>query len=49
MGEWFIDAIGNNDVNVVAAVIVFSAVLILIAGLIADLLYAALDPRVRIR
>jgi peptide/nickel transport system permease protein len=49
MGEWFIDAIGNNDVNVVAATIVFSAVLILIAGLIADLLYAALDPRVRIR
>ena len=49
MGEWFIDSINNNDVNVVAAVIVFSAVLILIAGLIADLLYAALDPRVRVR
>jgi len=49
MGEWFIDSIGKNDINVVAAVIVFSAVLILIAGLIADLLYAALDPRVRIR
>jgi peptide/nickel transport system permease protein len=49
MGEWFIDSITNNDVNVVAAVIVFSAVLILLAGLIADVLYAALDPRVRIR
>ena len=49
MGEWFIDSISKNDVNVVAAVIVFSAVLILIAGLIADILYAALDPRVRIR
>ena len=49
MGEWFIDSINNNDVNVVAAVIVFSAILILLAGLIADLLYAALDPRVRIR
>ncbi|HEV3363249.1 MAG TPA: ABC transporter permease [Acidimicrobiia bacterium] len=49
MGEWFIDAINTNDVNVVAAVIVFQAVLILIAGLIADVLYAALDPRVRIR
>jgi len=49
MGEWFIDSIQNNDVNVVAAVIVFSAVLILLAGLIADVLYAALDPRVRIR
>lgn len=49
MGEWFIDAINNNDVNVVAAFIVFSAVLILIAGMISDILYAALDPRVRIR
>jgi peptide/nickel transport system permease protein len=49
MGEWFIDSINQNDVNVVAAVIVFSAVLILLAGLIADVLYAALDPRVRIR
>jgi peptide/nickel transport system permease protein len=49
MGEWFIDAVNANDVNVVAAVIVFQAVLVLIAGLIADILYAALDPRVRIR
>ena len=49
MGSWFIDAINNNDVNVVAAFIVFSAVLILIAGMISDVLYAALDPRVRIR
>ncbi|HEV8625881.1 MAG TPA: ABC transporter permease [Acidimicrobiia bacterium] len=49
MGEWFIDAINTNDVNVVAAVIVFQAVLILLAGMIADVLYAALDPRVRIR
>ena len=49
MGEWFIDAVNTNDVNVVAAVVVFNAVLVLIAGLIADVLYAALDPRVRIR
>ena len=49
MGEWFIDSIAQNDVNVVVAVIVFQAVLILLAGLIADVLYAALDPRVRIR
>jgi peptide/nickel transport system permease protein len=49
MGEWFIDSISKNDVNVVAAVIVFSAILILLAGLIADVLYAALDPRVRVR
>jgi peptide/nickel transport system permease protein len=49
MGEWFIDSISQNDVNVVVAVIVFQAVLILLAGLLSDVLYAALDPRVRIR
>lgn len=49
MGEWFVDAVGTNDVNVVAAVTVFAAVLVLIAGMLADLAYAALDPRVRIQ
>lgn len=49
MGEWFIDSIGKNDINSVAAVVFFSAVLVLIAGMLADLAYAALDPRVRTR
>ena len=48
MGEWFIDSVTKNDVNTVAAVTAFSAVLVLIAGMLADLAYAALDPRVRI-
>jgi peptide/nickel transport system permease protein len=33
----------------VAAVTVFAGFLILLAGLLADVAYAALDPRVRIR
>ncbi len=49
MGEWFIDSVNKNDVNVVAAFTVFSGALVLIAGLLADVAYAALDPRVRIR
>lgn len=49
MGEWFVDSVGNNDVNAVAAVVIFAAVLVLIAGMLADIAYAALDPRVRIR
>jgi peptide/nickel transport system permease protein len=48
MGEWLIDSINTNDVNAVAAVALFAAVLVLLAGLLADLIYAALDPRVRI-
>jgi peptide/nickel transport system permease protein len=35
-------------VNATAAVGLFTAVIVLIAGLLSDLLYAALDPRVRV-
>lgn len=49
MGEWLIDSITLNDINVVVAVTGFAAVLILIAGMLSDLLTAALDPRVRVR
>jgi len=47
MGEFFIDSINDNDISSVAAVVLFSAVLVLLAGLLADFAYAALDPRVR--
>ena len=49
MGEWFIDSIIKNDINSTSAVVFFSAVLVLLAGLLADMAYAALDPRVRAR
>ncbi|UWE08363.1 ABC transporter permease [Actinacidiphila bryophytorum] len=47
MGEWLISSIQNNDVNATAAIGVFTAGLVLVAGLVSDLVYAALDPRVR--
>jgi peptide/nickel transport system permease protein len=49
MGNWFILAVQSNDVNSVSAVIAFSAVLVLLSGLLADIAVAALDPRVRLR
>jgi peptide/nickel transport system permease protein len=49
MGEWAIKSITNNDINVVVAVTAFTSMLILIAGMLSDLLTAALDPRVRVR
>jgi peptide/nickel transport system permease protein len=49
MGEWFIDSVTKSDVNVVAAITLFVVVLVLIAGLLAELAYALLDPRVRVR
>lgn len=47
MGEWFIGSIGKNDINSVVAVNIFAAVVVLLSGFLADLLHAALDPRVR--
>ncbi|MEV0093509.1 ABC transporter permease [Streptomyces sp. NPDC050738] len=47
MGEWFVSSIGKNDVNSVVAVNVFAAVVVLLSGFLADVLHAALDPRIR--
>lgn len=49
MGSWFISAVQSNDINSVSAVIVFSSVLVLLSGLLADVAVAILDPRVRLR
>jgi peptide/nickel transport system permease protein len=48
MGEWFVDSVTKNDVNAVAAVSCFAAVLVLVAGLLSDIAYAILDPRIRV-
>jgi len=48
MGEYFVDAVIKSDVNSVAAITLFVAVLVLIAGFLSDVAYAALDPRVRV-
>lgn len=47
MGEWFVTSVSTNDINAVAAISCFAAVLVLIAGLMSDVAYAMLDPRVR--
>jgi peptide/nickel transport system permease protein len=47
MGEWAVTSIGENDINAVAAIAAFTAVLVLLAGLASDLFIALLDPRVR--
>ncbi len=47
MGEYLVLSVQQHDVNAVAAVACFTAVLVLLSGLLSDILYAALDPRVR--
>lgn len=48
MGEWLITSIDTQDADLTATVTLFVAVCVLFSGLLADLAYAALDPRVRI-
>jgi len=48
MGAWSVDTINNNDVNGIAAIAGFAAVMILISGMLSDIFYAILDPRVRV-
>lgn len=48
MGEWALQGYATQDVNIVAAITLFSGALILLAGLLSDVIYAALDPRVRV-
>jgi peptide/nickel transport system permease protein len=49
MGDWLIVGVQDQDANIVATVTLFVAVCVLVSGWLADLFYAALDPRVRIR
>ncbi|WP_194906803.1 ABC transporter permease [Catenulispora rubra] len=48
LGSWFTDATNHSDVNSVAVITLFSAVLVLVAGMLSDVITALLDPRVRL-
>ncbi|OBI50574.1 peptide ABC transporter permease [Mycobacterium kyorinense] len=48
MGEWVIQGVATQDTNIIAAITVFTGAAVLLAGLLSDVIYAALDPRVRV-
>ncbi|WP_152047812.1 ABC transporter permease [Aureimonas psammosilenae] len=48
MGRLFLDSLGYNDYPVVMGLLMFSAVLVLVGSLLADLLSAIADPRIRL-
>lgn len=48
MGRLFLDSLGYQDYPVVMGLLMFSAVLVLVGNLLADILVAAVDPRVRL-
>jgi peptide/nickel transport system permease protein len=47
LGIYLVDAINNSDVFVVMAVVLFLGIFVIIGNLIADLMLAVLDPRIR--
>ena len=48
LGKFAIDAIDNYDIPQVMGVTMLAAFFIVIANLVVDLLYAVVDPRVRL-
>ena len=48
MGRLFLDSIGYRDYPVVMGILILSAVMVLIGNLLADILYAVADPRIRL-
>jgi peptide/nickel transport system permease protein len=47
IGELLVRSIGSGDTPVVAAIVLIFAVLVVLFNLLADVLYAVLDPRIR--
>ena len=47
IGRYAVDAIQNGDLPAIQGVVLFGAIFIVFAILVADILYALLDPRVR--
>jgi peptide/nickel transport system permease protein len=48
MGRLFLDSLGYQDYPVVMGLLMFSAILVLLSNLAADLLTAFVDPRIRL-
>jgi oligopeptide transport system permease protein len=49
LGQWFVMSIGDRDYGVIMGLTLFYSVILLSTLLIADLLYAFFDPRIRLR
>ena len=48
IGEWIVIGIDTQDTNIVVAITSFTGLIVLLSGLLSDVVYAALDPRVRV-
>jgi len=48
MGRLFLDSLGYSDYPVVMGLLIFSAILVVLGNLIADIVIATVDPRIRL-
>ena len=48
IGSLFITSIGNRDYPVLQGIFLFTAITVVMANVLTDILYGALDPRVRV-
>jgi ABC-type dipeptide/oligopeptide/nickel transport system permease component len=47
LGKYFVTSIGNRDYPVIMGIVMFSALLIIVGNLLADICYSLVDPRIR--
>jgi peptide/nickel transport system permease protein len=47
LGVWYLNGVNNLDVNVTLAYLLISATFVILFNLLADIVYAYLDPRIR--
>jgi peptide/nickel transport system permease protein len=47
MGRLFIESINDSDYFVLMGLLIVTSVLVLFANLLADVIYAVVDPRIR--
>ncbi|MBF6135993.1 ABC transporter permease [Nocardia otitidiscaviarum] len=48
VGEWLVDSINAQDLYPVVTITAFAGLVVLVSGLLSDVVYAILDPRVRV-
>jgi len=47
LGRWYLNGVFNQDINVILAYLLFTASLVILFNLFADIIYGFLDPRIR--
>lgn len=48
LGRYFVDSIGNRDYTLILGVTVFYGAFLIICNLIVDIVYAIVDPRIKL-